>query len=81
MVARSRQQAFAHLPYFLMNTGEFAERREAVEGSLGVDKLLILCIFSCGVLSTRERDREHFHASRHETFWRASASLLSEERQ
>jgi hypothetical protein len=33
---------FARLSRFLMNTGEFAERREAVKVSLGVDKLLIL---------------------------------------
>jgi hypothetical protein len=33
------------LSYFLMNTGEFAERREVVKDSLGVDKFPILRIF------------------------------------
>ena len=34
-----------HLLYFLMNAGEFTERREVIKHSLGIDKLLILCIF------------------------------------
>ena len=34
------------LSYFLMNAGEFTERREVVQDSLGIDKLPILRIFS-----------------------------------
>ena len=37
---------FARLSYFLMNAGEFTERREVVKDSLGIDKLPILRIFS-----------------------------------
>ena len=37
---------FACLSYFLMNAGEFTERREVVKDSLGIDKLPILRIFS-----------------------------------
>ena len=37
---------FARLSYFLMNIGEFTERREVVKDSLGIDKLLILRTFS-----------------------------------
>ena len=33
---------FARLSYFLIDTGEFTERREVVKDSLGIDKLPIL---------------------------------------
>jgi hypothetical protein len=36
---------FYFLSYFLMNTGEFAEQREVVKDSLGMDKFPSLCIF------------------------------------
>ena len=36
---------FARLSYFLINTGEFTERREVVKDSLGIDKLPILYFF------------------------------------
>ena len=67
---------FVCLSYFLMNTGEFTERREAVKG---IDKLPILYIFSWQVSITRERDREHCHPPRHEIF--RSFSKLVERRE
>ena len=56
----SRQ--FTRLWYFLMSTGKFTERREAVKDSIGGRQAFTYSLhFSCQVLSTHERDHEHFH--------------------
>ena len=70
----------SHTHYiFLMKTGEFTEPREAVQDLLVVEKLLILHIFH-RVSSTHKQDCEHFHTPRQETFCKALASLLSQEK-
>ena len=67
----SRQ--FTCLSYFLMRTGEFADKRGSKR--LARSRQASTLQFSCQVLSTRERNHEYFHTPRHKMFWRALTSL------